>query len=637
MKTIKSFIMITAAIAAISCTKEINPETVSGSVNLQPMKFQASSAEEIATTKAALDGKSIVWNSGDAISIFDGTNNNRFETSGSGSSVVFEGEADANASGYYALYPYQKGAVFHKEKATINSKELENYISLTVPTVQTATAGSFDPQAFLSIAKPEADGTFAFKNLLGLIQFRLEDATDVVSVTLSGNNHKETLAGEIYAYFDANGRATNTYGKATSSTVTLKGEFLADTDYYFAVRSCAFTSGVIVSVEYKNGETSTRKYLSSTKTPTDKNGNAVTLGASTLMKLGTLKNFKSETPNDLYIAYLHGYDLTFGNVTINKTTHPEAILTSSDPNTNTSITTDAVYFVEPSGGTVKLSNPADGEHGKVIVIGRYADQRSKVMRNAIYYIRSTAKSDDLLLLANIDYTDVAGITSYQFLNNNSDNTLQEDIIFYNCKLKIPNKTRIVEIGSNRPIGNIQFINCDCELVGGDNENNLLNVAQGMSTSLVVKNNIFWNPGETAVTQFKFIINTKGITEKLVIDSNTLIGAYTNWSGYAYVAYNEGSTINDVTITNNLFYLPNHASGYTKVICKAPIGTLHYRNNLAAIAEGSTGAIETSPSAPEDQEKIINIKGGNPFEGGKYDLANCIFIPGAEYSQYGAKR
>ena len=97
--------MTAAAIAAVSCAKEISPAAdseVQDTIQLHSMTFSASSDNE---TKAILNDKKIEWTSGDAISIFDGTGNRQFTTTDEGATATFEGLA-AITDEYYALYPY---------------------------------------------------------------------------------------------------------------------------------------------------------------------------------------------------------------------------------------------------------------------------------------------------------------------------------------------------------------------------------------------------------------------------------------------------------------------------------------------------------------------------------------------------
>ena len=126
MKTMKSIFMMAAAIAAVSCAQEIMPEGVTGNtdntvnVELQPMTFSAISSDE---SKAVLDNRSIQWQSGDAISVFDGSGNRKFTTTDNGSKATFEGLA-AVAEEYYAIYPYQENSVF-TATGTVNGSDFE--------------------------------------------------------------------------------------------------------------------------------------------------------------------------------------------------------------------------------------------------------------------------------------------------------------------------------------------------------------------------------------------------------------------------------------------------------------------------------------------------------------------------------
>lgn len=639
MKTIKLFVMTTAAIAAVSCAKEISPDVnteVQNSVELCQMTFSASSENE---SKAILNNRNIEWTSGDAISIFDGSGNRQFTTTDEGATATFEGLA-AVTDAYYALYPYQAEAEFFAT-GTVHGETMENYFSVTIPTEQVATAGSFDPMAFLSIAKADEEGSLRFNNLLGLVQFRLADAENVASVTLSGND-AEQLSGHIYAYYTSEGKQKSTYGEVGSKAVTLKGEFVADTDYYFAVRTCGFEKGVTISVEYKDGETVTRKYLSSTNAPVDADGKPVVLTAGSMMKLGTIDNLKEETPNDLYVAYLHGYDLTFGDQVVNKATFGESILIKDKTQ---SITTDDVYFLDPSMTDAVLSNPSEGEYGRVIVIGRYNNQRSKLTRSGIYYFYSTESDNDLFLMANIEYEwpEFSSQTAkYQFYTKNQSIT-QETVIFDNCRLTSAaggyNIKDYIQCSSKSQISNIQIVNCDIEAAGNSNVHNLIALGGGADcSSLVLRNNVIWNPDyantttKFQVAQLKNATNTK--LSKLVLDANTFVHAYTTSNGYVYV---QADQIAELTITNNLFYLPNHSTGYHNIVDFNQTTTSQvYRNNACVVAADAAGQIQMpTQEFPEGCEQVLSFKGVNPFATEDYE--NVIFVPTSEFSTYGAKR
>lgn len=624
MKTIKLFVMTTAAIAAVSCAKEISPDVnteVQNSVELCQMTFSASSENE---SKAILNNRNIEWTSGDAISIFDGSGNRQFTTTDEGATATFEGLA-AVTDAYYALYPYQAEAEFFAT-GTVHGETMENYFSVTIPTEQVATAGSFDPMAFLSIAKADEEGSLRFNNLLGLVQFRLADAENVASVTLSGND-AEQLSGHIYAYYTSEGKQKSTYGEVGSKAVTLKGEFVADTDYYFAVRTCGFEKGVTISVEYKDGETITRKYLSSTNAPVDANGNPVVLTAGSMMKLGTITNLKEGTPNDLYVAYLHGYDLTFGDQVVNKATFGEATLVQA----GASISTEGVHFVDSEAvmsGPVKKGGP------RVVVIGRYAERRSIVKYSVICYLNGTAADDDLFILANIDYRLDGSAVGYQFHNELNDNF--ETLIFDNCRLSIPNAKKFIQTNGSKEIENIYVLNSECEVEGGK-EPWLVYTGAGDPLNLTVRNSIFWNSSETGISGFQLLYSKGKNIGTLLIDHNTFVNVDSGSNGYICANANTVQ-ITDATATNNLFYLPDLSAGYRNIIKTAVVtGEQLYKDNAAFVKlnDANEAGVQINP-LPEGQEQVRNNREGiNPFE--TYDLENGLFTPKSEYSIYGATR
>ena len=98
------------------------------------------------TTKEALgsEGK-ILWESGDAISIFDGDGNNQFtlntgidgQKSGSFTGKCYESES------YVAVYPYTAGATLSDDRKSVSNivlpdeQEAVSYTHLTLPTTYT--------------------------------------------------------------------------------------------------------------------------------------------------------------------------------------------------------------------------------------------------------------------------------------------------------------------------------------------------------------------------------------------------------------------------------------------------------------------------------------------------------------------
>ena len=67
-----------------------------------------------------------------------------------------------------------------------------------LPTVQVATAGTFDPSASLAVATSGSAKSFSFASVCGWVGFEIpEGVTDIAQVTLAGLNHLNPIAGEV--------------------------------------------------------------------------------------------------------------------------------------------------------------------------------------------------------------------------------------------------------------------------------------------------------------------------------------------------------------------------------------------------------------------------------------------------------
>ena len=83
------FLCAVAAMAAVSCSKEIQNEQPTPEVELFPMTITATSTD---TKTELVDQVSIKWLTTDKLSVFDGTGNREFTSTGEGMTVEFDGE-----------------------------------------------------------------------------------------------------------------------------------------------------------------------------------------------------------------------------------------------------------------------------------------------------------------------------------------------------------------------------------------------------------------------------------------------------------------------------------------------------------------------------------------------------------------
>ena len=180
----------------------------------------------------------INWQSTDKISVFDGANENcQFSTknfSTETNSCTFEGTVTAVAIDYTAVYPY-----------TSNAAISDGVISgVTLPAIQTAVAGSFDPSAALMAAKTvSGKRELAFQNLVGYVKVTTDfDCKQIELCAASG----EKLAGAGTIAF-TDGTPSFAISEGAESTITLspagEGTTIAAGTYYIAVPATTLAEG----------------------------------------------------------------------------------------------------------------------------------------------------------------------------------------------------------------------------------------------------------------------------------------------------------------------------------------------------------------------------------------------------------
>lgn len=123
----------------LACRKEaFQQQAESGSmtiyVGIEQAKAELADAE---------DGyKKVLFQAGDAISVFANGKNYKFETAEGGLPAAFTGSAPQIEGTYYVASPYKKAF-------TIDG---ENRMHMVIPQEQKATPGSADPKAFVCAA-----------------------------------------------------------------------------------------------------------------------------------------------------------------------------------------------------------------------------------------------------------------------------------------------------------------------------------------------------------------------------------------------------------------------------------------------------------------------------------------------------
>ena len=226
MKQFKSYSGMAAVCAMLtlaSCGNDIElTEAQAPAKGEYKVTFTAS--QESSATRTAVDGTNVVWQTGDAITVFDGGRNNcTFELSkGTGTTLgEFQGTITVTEpKSYCAVYP-----------AKVNARINTNYriSGLSLPVEQVATLNGFDPQAAIMTARNDnADRISSesgdlslgeFKHVCAFVKVTTTEEYDRITFIANGG---ESIAGNFTATVGENGIASVTPSFVVSDTVSLK-------------------------------------------------------------------------------------------------------------------------------------------------------------------------------------------------------------------------------------------------------------------------------------------------------------------------------------------------------------------------------------------------------------------------------
>jgi len=261
-KTYLSFLGI--ALVFASCAKDelYNKET--NNEELIDMVFTAHSNHPLSRTVLGADGETVTWQENDQIGIgYQYSNNNvtkPFKTPTAGSNVHFWGKAADVTSSYFMMYPYQ-------ENARISYKNnLQAEYKFSFPKNQTATAGSFDPKANISVGViPKRYEPFIAYNVGGLVRFTIKGTDKVKQVKLFAIG-QDNLVGDITSTisFKTNGQINKIQTKITNGTpvvnlIAENGGLKEETPYYIALPEEKISKGISIIFTLDDGKSIIKK------------------------------------------------------------------------------------------------------------------------------------------------------------------------------------------------------------------------------------------------------------------------------------------------------------------------------------------------------------------------------------------
>lgn len=614
MKIMKFFLLAAAAVAAISCAKELAPEvneTPAPEVELVPMTFTAShDAGDDAETKVAYENGATVWQVGDKIMVISATGIatefEATEVTNDGKSATFEGLTE-KANEYYAVYP----ASAYKGTPEYVTDANGGKLVVHVPEVQQAVAGTFHESAILCIANTKGN-VFQFKHSCAFLKFNLANPEGVKTVRLAVNG-SDNVAGIGYVGVNATDMnpkyASSDSNMSKFDMITLnapEGGFVAGENYYIAMRANSCNNGITAYIEYED------KVMS--RTSSNKVYPDGSIGK--IRNLGQLDKYLSDvTPYD---AYNLGLDIMVAGKAINKATYGDATLVTKAQGLNN----NGVYFINSDVEGVTMNS------GKsIVVIGNDPGKRSKVSRSGYSYIPATA-DEDYWILSNIDFN-ITSTSSYTLRLNGSN--VCEMIIMNNCSSNVPSATQYIYGDANNKANEIIIKDSEF-LVEAASTNNFLNFAATQTLNAITfDNNVFYSADITApATSFTLISAGNTTVTNALINKNTFYGAYPAIGGGNII----NCKSNSMTVTNNMFGLNTGTDTNNVFVVGGKISEIMNFSNNAYFKNSATKnllTVTTSNAAPTGTNESISSKGisttgWNPAEG-KFVI----------HSSYGATR
>ena len=305
-KDILYWSIIALTLCFFSCSKEEQDgqEQVpqkSGKIAVQ-LGAVSESSSDIKTSITA--GMTVEWLDSDQIAVFDGTSKNTFSIkTNSGTSAVFTGIVDEEATSLYAAYP-----------ASLATQLSGETITTAIPTEQVVPTGkNVGNGALVAVAK-ENSGSLAFKNAVSLFKFTINDS-DITSVSINAIGG-EALSGTVEVTVSATPSCSVVSGISTVTVLPENGTFAPGT-YYAAVIPGTFSKGLAVILTHSGDSKGGMKQSSASASVVRNDGKDLGTLKSSDMIWGTyirnLAELRSwSTEGDFTVPAILGADIEVG-------------------------------------------------------------------------------------------------------------------------------------------------------------------------------------------------------------------------------------------------------------------------------------------------------------------------------------
>lgn len=412
------------------------------------------------------------------------------------------------------------------------------------------------------------------------------------------------------------------YGKTVTTTVKVKGDDIITTA----------PAGWVVTVSDVDASTNiatlsiTAPASAVTTRATADNSSDVTVqvnkGANWAVDKIQVKAV--EIIDSYYALYNSGKTFTVNGIEVNNEKFGDATYIENDQ----VISTPGIYFIK---GGVTVSYNSTVNTANLLFIGDNSQQISTVAITGNYIRLRQQNEIGHLLCKNIVFKADASFTNY-FFTVYADESFA-NVAFDQCQIITNSKPLANIANNNRSVANFSI------------ENSIINIPAIkqqfiISTStntnqdyknMILRNNIIYCPSGR-VEQLVLFNGSKSGLANLTLENNTFVNVETNTSGFVNV-----DNLSKISAKNNIFWT-NTAGTNNVVIVRynttVPTGDVCL-NNLLYKTMSYNWQMFFGGKLPFDGAEQLSVASSDPFDGGTFDLANGIFIPSAEYSEYGA--
>lgn len=343
-------------------------------------------------------------------------------------------------------------------------------------------------------------------------------------------------------------------------------------------------------------------------------------------------------------VYSQGGDITVGNVTINKATYPDGKPLSTE---NATITEDGVYFI-PQGVDAVISST---DFNKLVLISDNPKGEPVVVDNTVKFnVTGTAGE---FIAQNVIFKNAKS----PFMQINASGITLNNLILDGCKVPIASGGNFLNafLGDDNLIDNIYLVDNKFEYYNWGTDfkaSRLFNLATGtnnrnLSADIYIGNNVFYPTDKTyAINGTLLFMNTGeyNVANTISIENNTFINFVCNSQ-----AMLRGVIKGRVVFSNLLFWTnPNDATKLSSTLINTaktpPVEVvfgdmLKFDANKDKVLSINFWNNNGNPDGYE-QGKVENVASSDPFDvsaGATFDLENGVFIPTAEYANYGAQQ